>query len=144
MGVAILATLTSLKTKQKYFLSLQKELFIQAKATEGFFLFIFLGLAKNQQLKYCGFISHEGRIHGKTCYILFSVAFEGRVLLGEEEISLFLQSRMSVLSEMEGFSVPLLLLSSGGSKSPRSIFHKTKKDTQATFPHHTRALLWHA
>lgn len=40
MGVAILATLTSLKTKQKYFLSLQKELFVQAKTTEvcfGFF-----------------------------------------------------------------------------------------------------------
>lgn len=50
MGVAILATLTSLKTKQKYILSLQKELFIQAKATEGVFFF-FLGLAKKTAIE---------------------------------------------------------------------------------------------
>lgn len=48
---------------------------------------------------------------GKRC-ILFLVAFTGRVLLGEEEIPLFFQSRMSVLYEMEDFSVSLLLLSS--------------------------------
>ena len=59
-----------------------------------------LDLAKKpHQLKYCGFISHEGRINGKTCYIFFSVAFKGRVLLGEE-MPLFLQSGMNVLTEM--------------------------------------------
>lgn len=51
MGVAILATLTSLKTKQKYFLSLQKELFIQAKATEGFFLFFFFRFGKKPAIE---------------------------------------------------------------------------------------------
>lgn len=105
----------------------------------------FLGLEKKpQQLKYCRFISHEGRINGKTCYIFFSVAFKGRVLLGEEEIPLFLQSGMDVLSEMEDFSVSLLLLSSGASKSLGSIFDQTKKDTQAILPHQSQALLWHA
>lgn len=143
MRLVILAILTSLKTKKNYFLSLQKELFVHAKLTEAAFC-LFLGLAKKQQLKYCGFISHAGRIHWKTCYTLFSVAFKGRVLLGEEEILLFLQSRMSVLSEMEDFSVSLLLLSSGVSKTPSSIFDQTKKDTQAILPHHTQALLWHA
>lgn len=97
-----------------------------------------------QQLEYCEFIHHEGRIHGKTFYILFPVAFKRRVLLGGEEITLFLQPRMYVLSEMEDISVYLFLLSSEVSKSPSSIFDQTEKDTQAILGHQTPALLCRA
>lgn len=72
------------------------------------------------------------------------MAFKRRVLLGEEEIPLFLQSRMCVLSEMEDFSVCLLLLSSEVSKSPSSTFDQAEKDTQAILLHQTQALLCHA